>query len=204
LYSHLKVSHPLKACTPLLRLSIILLLSLIPVMSYSADAISPERAKISAQQAENPQKSALKIDNMDEFCVVETFSYFVDWVAKAITRIENEHIALESSNTPKKAVLVPVSSPDVIIEESKIFLDLTMPEIKHDGTMAIDKGQKMNFPDLFSTQDKKPYSKETPSRSFGGRILMDDAELESMEQYRLNNVREAVRGAEVSLEFKTN
>jgi hypothetical protein len=208
LYSHLKVSHPLKACTPLLRLSIILWLSLISVMSYSADVISPERAKISAQQAENPQKSALKIDkkidNMDEFCVVETFSYFVDWVAKAITRIENEHVALESSNTPKKAVLAPVSSPDVIIEEFKIVLDLTMPEIKHEGTMAIDKGQKINFPDLFSTQDKKPYSKETPSRSFGGRILMDDTELESMEQYRLNNVREAVLGAEVSLEFKTN
>jgi hypothetical protein len=208
LYSHLKVSHPLKACTPLLRLSIILWLSLISVMSYSADVISPERAKISAQQAENPQKSALKIDkkidNMDEFCVVETFSYFVDWVAKAITRIENEHVALESSNTPKKAVLAPVSSPDVIIEEFKIVLDLTMPEIKHEGTMAIDKGQKINFPDLFSTQDKKPYSKETPSPSFGGRILMDDTELESMEQYRLNNVREAVLGAEVSLEFKTN
>jgi hypothetical protein len=208
LYSHLKVSHPLKACTPLLRLSIILLLSLIPVMSYSADAISPERAKISAQQAENPQKSALKIDkkidNMDEFCVVETFSYFVDWVAKAITRIENEHVALESSNTPKKAVLAPVSSPDVIIEEFKIVLDLTMPEIKHEGTMAIDKGQKINFPDLFSAQAKKPYSKEAPSSSFGGRILMDDTELESMEQYRLNNVREAVLGAEVSLEFKTN
>jgi hypothetical protein len=175
-------------------------------MSYSADMISPERANKAAQPAEKLQKDALKndekIDNMDEFCVVETFSYFVDWVAKAIKRIENEHP--ESSNTPKKALLATDPSSDAIIEEPKVVLDLTMPKIKHEGTMEIDKGQKINFPDLFSVQAKKPYSKEAPSRSFGGRILMDDAELESLEQYRLNNVREAVRGAEVSLEFKTN
>jgi hypothetical protein len=132
-----------------------------------------------------------KTDNADDFCVVASFSYLVDWVAKAIKRIENDHFA-------------PGSSPDTVVEEPKIVLDLSMPEIKHEGTMAIDKGQKINFPDLFSAQAKKPYSKEAPSSSFGGRILMDDAELESMEQYRLNDVREAVRGAEVSLEFKTN
>jgi hypothetical protein len=208
LYSHLKISHPIKACTPLLPLSIILLLSLTPVMSYSADVISPERANKAAQRIEKTQKDALsndgKTDNTDEFCVVETFNYFVDWVAKAIKRIENENLAPESSNIPQKVVLVPVTRSDAIIEEPKVVLDLTMPEIKHEGTMAIDKGQKINFPDLFSAQAKKPYSKEAPSSSFGGRILMDDAELESMEQYRINNVREAVRGAEVSLEFKTN
>jgi len=33
---------------------------------------------------------------------------------------------------------------------------------------------------------------------------MDEEELEGMEEYRLKDVREAVRGAEVSLEFKTN
>jgi hypothetical protein len=177
-------------------------------MSYSADVISPERANKAAQRIEKTQKDALsndgKTDNTDEFCVVETFNYFVDWVAKAIKRIENENLAPESSNIPQKVVLVPVTRSDAIIEEPKVVLDLTMPEIKHEGTMAIDKGQKINFPDLFSAQAKKPYSKEAPSSSFGGRILMDDAELESMEQYRINNVREAVRGAEVSLEFKTN
>jgi hypothetical protein len=206
LYSHLKISHPIKACPPLLRLSIILLLSLTAAISYSADVISPERANKAAQQAENSQKEALKNDNKtdsrDEFCVVETFSYFVDWVAKAIKGIENENP--ESSNTAKKAVLAPVPSPEAVIEEPKIVLDLTMPEIQHEGTMEIDKGQKINFPDLFSAHAKKPYSKEAPSSSFGGRILMDDTALESMEQYRLNNVREVVRGAEVSLEFKTN
>jgi hypothetical protein len=170
LYRHLKISHPIKTFPSLLLLNIILLLSLIPMMSYSADE---------------------KTDNIDEFCVVATFSYLVDWGAKAIKRIENEHFAAESS-------------PDAVIEEPKIVLDLSMPDIKHEGTMAIDKGQTINFPDLFSAQTKKSYSKEAPSRSFGGRILMDDAELESMEQYRLNNIGAAVRGAEVSLEFKTN
>jgi hypothetical protein len=33
---------------------------------------------------------------------------------------------------------------------------------------------------------------------------MDDAELEGMEEYRLKDMTDAVRGAEVSLEFKTN
>jgi hypothetical protein len=195
LYSHLKISYPIKEPPSLLRLIIILWLSLIPIISYSADVMSSERANKAAEQVEGSQKYALKADektdNLDEFCVVATFSYLVDWVAKAIKRIENEHFAAGSS-------------PGAVIEEPKIVLDLTMPDIKHEGTMAIDKGQKINFPDLFSGQAKKPYSKETPSSSFGGRILMDDAELESMEQYRLNNVGAAVRGAEVSLEFKTN
>jgi hypothetical protein len=182
-----------KACLPLCRLSIILWLSLTAAMSYSADLISLERGNKAALPAVNSQKDTLKTDgktdSMDEFCVVERFSYFVDWVMEGIKRIDNEH---------------PESSPEAIIEEAKIVLDLSMPEIKHEGTMELDKGQKIDFPDLFSEQAKKSYSKEAPSRSFGGRILMDDAELESMEQYRINNVREAVRGAEISLEFKTN
>jgi hypothetical protein len=164
-------------------------------MSYSADVISLERVNKAAQPTEKLQKDVLKndeqTDNMDEFSMVETFSYFVDWVAKAIMSIDNEHFGSESS-------------PDAYIEDAKIVLDLTMPKIKHEGTMEVDKGQKVNLPDLFSAQAKKPYSKESPSSSFGGRILMDDAELQSMEHYRLNNVREAFRGAELSLEFKTN
>jgi hypothetical protein len=206
LYSHLKISHPIKARSSLLRLSIILLLSLIPMISYSADVMPSERANKAVQQVENSQRDALKsdekTDNVDGFCVVATFSYLVDWVARAIRRIENEHP--KSINTPKKALFTPEPSPETIMEEPKVTLDLTMPKIKHEGTMAIDKGQEMNFPDMFSAQAKKPYSKEAPSSSFGGRILMDDAELESLEQYRLNNVGAAVRGAEVSLEFKTN
>jgi hypothetical protein len=208
LNSHLKISHPIKACPPLLRLSIILLCSLTPAMSYSADVMSPERANKPAQQLENSQKDALKADekpdNIDEFGVVAMFSYFVDWVTKAIKRNENEYFADAFSDTPKKAELAPDPRPDVVIEEPNVVLDLSMPDIKHEGTMAIDKGQNINFPDLFSVPAKKPYSKEAPSSSFGGRILMDDAELGSMEHYRLNDLRQAVRGAEVSLEVKTH
>jgi hypothetical protein len=208
LYNHFKISHSTKSCTFILEFSIILLLSLTPAMSYSADVVPPKHANKEAPQVENVQADALTTDqknaNTDEFCVVDTFSYVVDWVAKAIKRIENEHFGPESNTTPEKTALVTVPSPETAIEESIIILDLTMPEIKHEGTMEVDKGQKINFPDMFSTQANKPYSKEAPSSSFGGRILMDDAELESMEQYRLNDVREAVRGAEISLEFKTN
>lgn len=208
MYNYFKISHSTKSYTSILGLSIILLLSLTPAMSYSADVVSPKHANKEAPQIESAQADALTKDqksaNTEKFCVVDTFSYFVDWVAKAIKRIENEHLGPESNKTPEKTILATFPGSETVIEKSTVILDLTMPKIKHEGTMEIDKGQKINFPDMFSTQAKKPYIKEAPSSSFGGRILMDDAELESMEQYRLNDVREAVRGAEVSLEFKTN
>jgi hypothetical protein len=198
LYNNFKISNPIKTPAILLRLSILLLLSLTPIFSYSADVIADATTTVpankAAQQVEAVPAEAPLSDktsaNTDEFCVIEAFSYVVNWVENAIKRIDNEHFSSKQN--------------DAIEEEPKVVLDLTIPDIKYGGTMGVDKGQKLNFPDLFSTQAKKPYSKEAPSSSFGGRLLMDDAELESMEEYRLNDVREAVRGAEVSLEFKTN
>ena len=70
--------------------------------------------------------------------------------------------------------------------------------------MEISNGIESQLPDLFANQTGRAYVKEKPSASFGGRILMDDEELEGMEEYRLKDMKDAVRGAEVSLEFKTN
>ena len=70
--------------------------------------------------------------------------------------------------------------------------------------MELNDAQPLNFPDMFSEHTKKAFTEKESTTSFGGRILMDEEELEGMEEYRLKDVREAVRGAEVSLEFKTN
>jgi hypothetical protein len=57
---------------------------------------------------------------------------------------------------------------------------------------------------MFSEQINKPSVKEESGASFGGRLLMDEAELEGMQEYRFNDVKDAIRGAELSLEYKTN
>lgn len=184
----------------------ILMLSLIPVISYSAEVTSAVPVNESVQQQET-RDSEKKNASSDEFCVIEKLSYFVNWVEKAIKRIEEEHFSSKSNDSIEEIVsvpVVPVAPVAVIEEEPNIILDLTIPDMKYEGTMGVDKGQKLNFPDMFSAQSKKPYIKEEGGASFGGRLLMDDAELENMEKYRFNEVREAVRGAEVSLEFKTN
>lgn len=206
--NNLTVSNPINGLITLLRVGTLLLLSLTSIGGYSAEETSVAPVNSLAQQTESSE-SENNSANTDEFCMVEAFSYFVDWVEKAIKRIEGESLPVEATDAIEKTVLTPApapaSEPAAEIEEgAKVVLDLTIPEFKYEGTMGIDKGQKLNFPDLFSAKAKKPYSKESPSSSFGGRLLMDDAELESMEEYRLNDVREAVRGAEVSLEFKTN
>lgn len=182
--------------------------SVTPIFSYATDVASSAPVLPVTQQREalEGEENSTKTE---EFCMIEAFSYVVDWVEKAIKRIEGEQSPAKSTDTPEKTALVPSAAATPVAatiseEDTNVVLDLTIPDTKYEGTMGVDKGQKLNFPDLFSTQAKKPYSKEVPSSSFGGRLLMDDAELESMEEYRLNSVREAVRGAEVSLEFKTN
>jgi hypothetical protein len=205
LYSILKIIDSMKSPSILLRLCTLFVLCFTPILSYSADVAVAEPANKAAQQVETSDvsESEKESTDSDEFCVIEAFSYVVDWVEKAIKRIDNEHFHPQPTDIIEETVTVPVPV-ETIKEEPKVVLDLTIPDVNYAGTMGIDKGQKLNFPDLFSEQAKKPYSKEAPSSSFGGRLLMDDAQLESMEEYRINTVREAVRGAEVSLEFKTN
>ena len=197
MYKNIEISRLIKTAI------ILFVFSLEPAISYSEDAVAAITSDSTIQQTEAPASEEKKTKS-DEFCVVEAFGYVVDWVGKAIRRIENEHFSSRSSEPAGEVVFVPVAPVGEVENELDVVLDLTIPEMKYEGSMAIDKGQKLNFPDMFSEQPKKPYSKEAPSSSFGGRLLMDDAELENMEEYRFNDVREAVRGAEVSLEFKTN
>lgn len=192
--------------TKIFNTVLIIIFSLMSVVCYSDDAIASETEKQVQVADANEQ---LKIDSVtteepdsDEFCVAESFNGLISWFAEKFEFLEEEY--LSDSEDEKSADSFP--EHELAEEESVVPsgpLDLTIPEVEHEGTMEIEDGIKTQLPDMFVEQ-KKPYVKEKPSASFGGRILMDDAELEGMEEYRLRDMSDAVRGAEVSLEFKTN
>jgi len=145
-------------------------------------------------------------DTSGEFCVAETFNDVVSWLVEKLEALDEKY--LKKSGGEK--IAEPKSEPsarygrveEVILPNQP--LNLTLPDEAHQGSMEIGQGEVRQLPDLFSDQENQPYVKEKPSASFGGRILMDDAELDGMEEYRLKDMTNAVRGAEVSLEFKTN
>lgn len=142
-------------------------------------------------------------------CVVEKFKYFVDWVEKGFKHIDDEYFtpnpAPPESDKTAETLVIEGSEAEVVFDEKLIKpLNLSIPDIEYEGTMALDEGKKINFPDMFSEQVNKPSIKEESGASFGGRLLMDEAEMEGMQEYRFNDVKDAIRGAEVSLEYKTN
>ena len=172
----------------------LLLWCFMPLLGHSAETESNTNTNTSADT-----------NSTDEFCVVEKFKYFVDWVEKELKHIDDAYFAPKPTEASELVtVKKPVAEPEVAEEEIIKPLNLSLPEVEYDGSMALDKGQKTNFPNMFSGDVEPALIKEETGASFGGRILMDDAELEGMQEYRLNTVRDAIRGAEFSLEFKTN
>lgn len=157
---------------------IFLIVSLLPIVSYSTEAK----------------------DTVESSSIFDVFSNFANWVGKELKQIDKTYF----NPDPEAIEDQPPVSAIVIEEELSVPLDLTIPEMNYEGSMALDEGQPLNFPDMFSAPAKKIYVKEQPSASFSGGLLMDDEQLEGMEEYRLRDVKDAVRGAEVSLEFKTN
>lgn len=144
--------------------------------------------------------SAETTDDIEVSYLTEAFNGFVSWVRKELTYIDKIYF-----NPDSDVVENPAAVSVIVIEAGPTApLDLTIPDIEYEDTIVLDEGQPLTLPDMFSDQAKKPYVKEKPSASFSGGLLMDDEELESMEEYRLRDVKDAVRGAEVSLEFKTN
>ena len=177
----------------------LLLWCFMPLLGHSAETESNTNTNTNTSADTN---------STDEFCVVEKFKYFVDWVEKELKHIDDAYFAPKPTEASETAELVtvkkPVAGPEVAEEEIIKPLNLSLPEVEYGGSMALDKGQKTNFPNMFSGDVEPALIKEETGASFGGRILMDDAELEGMQEYRLNTVRDAIRGAEFSLEFKTN
>lgn len=92
----------------------------------------------------------------------------------------------------------------VLEEKPKKLLDLTLPQL-------VDEVMDMNIfkyeynsilPDLFTPVKVE---KNEPRTSFGGRVLMDDKfENTELDEYRLDDIRGSIEGAELTFEVKTN
>lgn len=188
------------------RLSTVIALLLICFTSINSHSADVEGHVNSNLEVTKNTSSAGEDEESFGSGMVGKFRYFVDWIEKELQSINDEYfrpqskkaeeIILESSIEPEPVIVLeePPSKP----------LNLSIPKIEHVGTMSLDEGQKINFPDMFSEQMINPSIKEDTGASFGGRILMDEAEIEGMKEYRFNEVKDAIRGAELSLEFKTN
>lgn len=196
-----------KAGKRILNAIFFMIFSFMSVISYAQDApVSQPETPESISHAKEPlklEKASVEKAPSDEFCVAETFNGLMNWFAEQFEFIEEKY--LNHSNTE---VASETMQDYDLVEDEPITaptkpLDLSIPDVAHDEEMEMKSGTKAMLPNLFVEQEK-PYVKEKPSASFGGRILMDDAELEDMQEYRLKDVSGAVRGAEVSLEFKTN
>jgi hypothetical protein len=178
--------------------------------SYGDDVIK----RVTEEQiyvADNSEQQRVKSDDVEndtasEFCVAETFNDVVSWFVEKLEALDDKFL----KNAGDEKVAEPKSGP--LTEHERVEevtlpnqpLNLTIPDDADQGSMEMDKGMVRQLPDLFADDSDQPYVKEKPSASFGGRILMDDAELDGMEEYHLKDMTNAVRGAEVSLEFKTN
>jgi hypothetical protein len=185
---------------------LIIIFSFSSMVCYSDSVIALETEEQVQAATDNEQ---LLVENVtiekaksEEFCVAESFNGLISWFAEKFEFIDEKYL----HNSDDKEVAEHVEDYD--LTEEKVLrnkpLDLTIPDVEHEGVMEISNGIESQLPDLFADQTGRAYVKEKPSASFGGRILMDDEELEGMEEYRLKDMKDAVRGAEVSLEFKTN
>lgn len=116
----------------------------------------------------------------------------------AESSIEDHHESLEVSagEGSLNATLEPVA------EAPKRLLDLTLPQLVDDVLdMKIFKYEyKSMLPNLFTP---KTVEEEGERTSFGGRILMEEG-FEEREEYRLQDIRGSIEGAELTLEVKTN
>lgn len=111
---------------------------------------------------------------------------------------EDSHESLEVSagEGSLNATLEPVA------ETPKRLLDLTLPQLVDDVLdIKIFKYEyKSMLPNLFTP---KAVEEEGERTSFGGRILMEEG-FEEREEYRLQDIRGSIEGAELTLEVKTN
>lgn len=89
-------------------------------------------------------------------------------------------------------------------EKSQKLLDLTLPQFVDDVMdMSIFKYEyKSMLPDLFTPSE---IEEEESRTSFGGRVLMEEGFEElDVDEYRLQDIRGSIEGAEITLEVKTN
>lgn len=92
---------------------------------------------------------------------------------------------------------------DVKINNKKV-LDLSLPKglFEDDFEFVLKDNSGVKMIDLFSAPLNN-MQHDSSNTSFGGRLLMDE-HFQQLEEYRLNDVRDSIEGAELTLEVKTN
>ena len=135
--------------------------------------------------------------DLDPSVKVESQSALVDEGLKGEVTTQNKKESKEAVNNTLKA--------DLMLEEKpQKLLDLSLPQ---GGNGAIDTNifnpeYDRTLPDLFAPV---VIEEEEDRISFGGRVLMDEKfdDIE-LEQYRFQNIRGSIEGAEITFEVKTN
>ena len=194
----------------------IIIFSILSLVSNSnADAgleVKTQARAAEIKEASIVENTAAKSTESDDFCMADSFKGVINWFAEKLEFIDEQYLRNSDHDEIKEPLIEPLIETSVIKESSAIKesndsiqpLDLTIPDEEHGGMMEMGSDTALQLPDLFADPKDQPFTKEKPGASFGGRILMDDAEIDGMQEYRFEDVRDAVRGAEVSLEFKTN
>lgn len=116
--------------------------------------------------------------------------------AESSTEDRHESLEVSAGEGSLNATFEPVA------EAPKRLLDLTLPQLVDDMLdIKIFKYEyKSMLPNLFTP---KTVEEERDRTSFGGRILMEEG-FEDREEYRLQDIRGSIEGAELTLEVKTN
>lgn len=150
------------------------------------------------------------------FSEIESFDDFVEWITEEIEYLRNKpsidsnhDITVDLEPILKESSLLPevsVSAPEIkAIAPTPVRkpLDLSLPEDTFDDSnVHISERQRLNMPDLFSHEHHDAYEEESAT-SFGGRLLMDE-KFETLEEYRIEDITNSIRGAEMTFEVKTN
>lgn len=154
--------------------------------------------------------SSVTIANDSEdmrFSDIDSFGDFLEWMEEELEQMKRGYQKeAETEADSDFELIIPELTPAPSKDAPGLDgpLDLTLPEtaFDDDADFKLNDPKSINMPDLFSNSDIK--DKETPSTtSFGGRLLMDEG-FEELEQYRFQDIKNSIRGAELTFEVKTN
>lgn len=113
-------------------------------------------------------------------------------------------VIMQNKKASKEAVSDELRADLVFEEKPKKLLDLSLPQRVNEALdiNILNSDYESMLPDLFAPV---VIEEEEDRMSFGGRVLMDEKfdDIE-LEQYRFQNIRGSIEGAEITLEVKTN
>lgn len=148
-------------------------------------------------------ETKIESDEELEFSDIDSFGDFLEWVKTEFEDMKGRHLDKEP-NTEGGLILPEVSAPLIKNAPNDGPLDLSLPHdtFDEDADFSLKSDRSLNMPDLFSKTPISVKEKEETT-SFGGRLLMDE-NFEELDQYRIQDIRNSIQGAELTFEVKTN